>query len=87
MSINISPLDQQVHLKQLEPKFGGSTYDHSGRPLTSWRAERQHAKNNISAKQNHGDQGESSTNMNKPDIVQNWIAKVSNMFSTPRFSS
>ena len=86
MSINISPLDQQVHLKQLEPKFGGSTYDHSGSPLTGWRAERQHAKNNSSAKQNHGDQGERSANMNKPDIVQSWIARIIDVFNTPRLA-
>jgi hypothetical protein len=87
MTINLSPLDQQVHMKQLEPKFGGSIYDHSNQPLTGWRAERQHAENNVAARQNQGDQGECSANMNKPDINRSWVARIANMFNTPRFAN
>jgi hypothetical protein len=83
MSINISPLDQQVHLKQLEPTFGGSTYDHSGHPLTSWRAERQHAENNVSARK---DQSKTVVGKKAPVTANNWIAKFVNLFTTPSFA-
>ena len=86
MSINISPLDQQINMKQLEPKFGGSSYDHSSQPLTGWRAERQQAENNTLTSQKHGDQGKRSAEMNKPDIAQSWIAKIANMFIMPQFA-
>ena len=86
MSINITPLDEQVNLKQIEPTFDGSNYDHSRRPLTGWRAERQRAKNNIAISQKHSDQGKCSAEMNRPDIAQSWISKIANMFVMPRFA-
>jgi hypothetical protein len=86
MSINITPLDQQVNLKQFEPNFVGENHDHSGRPITGWRAERQHAKNNTATSQKHSDQDKRSAEMNKPDIAQSWIAKIANMFIMPRFA-
>jgi hypothetical protein len=86
MSINITPLDQQVNLKQFEPTFGGSNFDHSNLPLSGWGAERQQAKNNIATSQRHSDQGKRSVEMNKPDIAQSWIAKIANMFIMPRFA-
>ena len=81
MTINITPLDQQVHLKHLEPKFDGSSYDHSGRPLKGWRAERQHVENNIIASKEHS---EPVTKSNEPAHDSNWVAKIANMFKTPR---
>jgi hypothetical protein len=86
MSINITPLDQQVNLKQFEPTFSGSNYDHSSLPLTGWRAECQQAENNAVTSQKHNDQGKRSAEMNKPDIAQSWIAKIANMFIMPRFA-
>jgi hypothetical protein len=83
MSINISPLDQQVHLKQFEPTFGGSNYDHSSLPLTGWRAERQHAENSSVASH---DQSKPVAEKNEPAIGKNWIARIANMFIMPRFA-
>ena len=83
MTINLSPLDQQVHMKQLEPKFGGSIYDHSNRPLTGWRAERQLIENQITARK---EQSEPDTKTNEPAPAINWIAKIANMFNTPRLA-
>jgi len=83
MSIDISPLDQQVHLKQFEPKFGGSIYDHSKRPLFGWRAERQQAENNAIVSK---DQSETSVDQQKPAIGKSWFAKLADLFTTPRFA-
>jgi hypothetical protein len=83
MTINISPLDQQVHMKQLESKFGGSIYDHSNQTLTGWRAERQHAEN--SSVTSH-DQSKPVAEKNEPSIGKNWITKIANMFILPRFA-
>jgi hypothetical protein len=83
MSINITPLDQQVHLKQFEPGFGASNYDHSSQPLTGWRAERQLIENQITARK---EQNEPDTKTNEPAPAINWIAKIANMFNTPRLA-
>jgi hypothetical protein len=83
MSINISPLDQQVHLKQYEPTFGGSNYDHSSLPLTGWRAERQNAENKVASSK---EQSEPVAQKNEPAIGKNWIARIANMFIMPRFA-
>jgi hypothetical protein len=84
MSINITPLDQQVHLKQLEHGFGASNYDHSSQPLTGWRAERQHAENNVSSSK---EQSEPVAQKNEPANGKNWIARIANMFNTPRLAN
>ena len=83
MSINISPLDQQINMKQLESKFGGSTYDHSSQPLTGWRAERQQAENTFVASK---DQTETTVDKQKPVISKDWIAKIATMFIKPSFA-
>jgi hypothetical protein len=83
MSINITPLDQQVHLKQFEPGFGASNYDHSSQPLTGWRAERQHAENKIASSK---EQSEPAAQKNETAIDKNWIARIANMFIMPRFA-
>jgi hypothetical protein len=83
MSINITPLDQQVHLKQFEPTFGGSNYDHSSQHVTGWRAERQQAENNAAARKQ---QIEPVAANSKPDITQSWIARITHMFNTPRLA-
>ena len=84
MSINISPLDQQINMKQLEPKFGGSTYDHSSQPLTGWRAERQQSENTFVTRK---DQTEPTVANHSPVINNDWIAKIANMFIKPRFAN
>jgi hypothetical protein len=84
MTINISPLDQQVHLKQYEPKFGDSIYDHSNQPLTGWRAERQHVENSSVASH---DQSKPVAGKNETAVGKNWIAKIVNLFVIPRFAS
>jgi len=83
MSINITPLDQQIHLNQLEPTFGGPNYDHSSLPLTGWRAERQQAENNTIVSK---DQSEMSVDKQTPVIGKNWFSKIANMFIMPRFA-
>ncbi len=83
MTINITPLDQQFHLKQFEPKFGGSTFDHSGRPLAGWKAERDHAHNNVAASKV---QSKPVAKKNKPVVGESWIAKIADMFKLPRFA-
>jgi hypothetical protein len=83
MSINISPLDLQISMKQLEPKFGGSTYDHSSQPLAGWRAERQQAENTLVTRK---DQTETTVDNHSPVINNDWIAKIANMFVKPRFA-
>lgn len=44
MNTRISPLEQQLHMKQLEQKIQDVHYDHLGAPLTGWKAERQYCK-------------------------------------------
>jgi hypothetical protein len=83
MSINITPRDQQIHLKQLEPGFGASNYDHSSQPLTAWRAERQHAENKIASSK---EQIEPAAQKNEPAIDKYWISRIANMFNMPRFA-
>jgi hypothetical protein len=83
MSINISPLDLQINMKQHEPKFGGSTYDHSSQPLTGWRAERQQAENTYVARK---DQTETTDEKQLPVISKDWIANIATMFVKPRFA-
>jgi hypothetical protein len=83
MSINITPLDQQINLKRFEAKFGGSTYDHSARPATGWRAERHMAENRAAAGKN---QGENVANDKVPATASNWIASFVNRLVTPRFA-
>jgi hypothetical protein len=83
MSINITPLDQQVHLKQLEPTFGGSNHDHSNLPLTGWRAEHRHVENYSVASL---DQSNPVAEKNEHAIGKNWIARIANIFIMPRFA-
>ncbi len=79
--IIITPLDQQMYMKQLESKYGGSIYDRSNQPLKGWSAERQQAENNTIVSK---DQSETTVDEQKPVIVKSWFAKLGNMFITPR---
>ena len=84
MSINISPLDHQVHLKQFEPTFGGSNYDHSSQPVTGCKAERQWVENNTVA---NVDQSRVIAEDNGAVVGKNWITKFANLFILPRFAN
>jgi len=81
--ILITPLDQQMYMKQLDSKYGGSIYDHSNPPLNGWRAERQQAENISVARKN---QSEPIIAKCEPAVTMNWIAKIANIFILPRIA-
>lgn len=72
----INPLEHQLHLKQVEREFFNSGYDHSGAPLTGWRAEREYCHINAQAAKEPGNGCLKSTKKKETFFEISWVAKI-----------